>query len=655
MTAMKKGIALIAILCMMIGTSTAKSQDFKLSSPNGNIEVYINISHKINYAVSFDGITVIQPSGISMTLEDAEVLGRDPVIIKSRTDEIDETIIPVVAEKRAIISDHCNQLTIDFKKNFSLIFRAYNDGVAYRWKTDRKGELVVKNELVSFQLSEADSVYFPEEESFLTHSERLYPLLAVKDIGDNQMSCVPVLVKRPDGIRIAITESDLLDYPGTYLKGSADSQPVLTSLFPPYPTAEKQVNDRTVKVTETADFIANTTGTRTFPWRVMIITNDDGKLVESDMVYRLASPNRLDNTGWIKPGKVAWDWWNALNIYGVDFESGINTDTYKYYIDFASEYNIPYIILDEGWSDTEDLFSINPDINLPELFSYAKSKNVGIILWVVWSTLDRQLDEALQTFEDWGTEGIKVDFMQRDDQKMVNYYEKVAREAARHHLMVDFHGSYKPTGLRRMYPNVMTREGVRGLEHNKWSEEITPEHDVTIPFTRMLAGPMDFTPGAMINATPKQFKPMFNRPMSMGTHCHQLAMYVVYESPLQMLADSPSNYYREPESMEFLKQVPVTWDETLVPDAEVGEYILAARKHGAKWYIGAMTNEKPRTLKLDLSFLPDGDHKITMWQDGINADKNPQDLKMKSATVNSSDYLEIKLAPGGGFVAVIEK
>lgn len=651
---MKKGIALIAILCMMIGTSTAKSQDFKLSSPDGNIEVHVSIDHEINYSVSFDGITVIQPSEISMELEDEEILGRDPEIRESKTDEINETVIPVIAEKRAVISDHCNQMTIDFKKNYSLIFRAYNDGVAYRWKTGRKGELIVKNELATFQLSQTDSVYFPEEESFLTHSERLYPLLAAKEIGDSQMSCVPVLVKRPDGIRIAITESDLLDYPGMYLRGNPDNQPVLTSLFQPYPTAEKQVNDRTVKVTGTADFIANTAGTRTFPWRVMIITDNDGKLVESDMVYRLASPNLLDNTDWIKPGKVAWDWWNALNIYGVDFESGINTDTYKYYIDFASEYDIPYIILDEGWSDTEDLFAINPDIDLPDLLAYAENKHVGIILWVVWSTLDRQLEEALSKFEDWGAKGIKVDFMQRDDQKMVNYYEKIARKAAQHHLMVDFHGSYKPTGLRRMYPNVMTREGVRGLEHSKWSDDITPEHDLILPFTRMLAGPMDFTPGAMINATPDQFKPVFNRPMSQGTRCHQLAMYVVYESPLQMLADSPSNYYREPESMEFLRQVPVTWDETFVPKAEVGKYILVTRKHADKWYVGAMTNENPRTLKLDLSFLTEGDHKITIWQDGANADKNPEDLKMKSAVVKASDSLEIRLAPGGGFVAVIE-
>jgi alpha-glucosidase len=543
---------------------------------------------------------------------------------------------------------------LKFKGDYSLVFRAYNDGVAYRWVLNKKEEIIVRNEQVSFVLENQDSVYFPDEESFLTHSERLYPLLAVKDISEQQMASMPVLVKKPNGIRVAITESDLLDYPGMYLKGSESDMTVLSCKFPSYPAREEKVSDRTIKVSETEDFIAKTSGTRSFPWRVMIIADDDGKLVESDMVYRLASQNRLKETDWIKPGKVAWDWWNALNIYGVDFESGLNTATYKYYIDFASEYGIPYIILDEGWSDTEDLFSINPDIDLPELFRYAKSKNVGIILWVVWSTLDEQLAEAMDKFQDWGVKGIKVDFMQRDDQKMVNYYEKISREAADHKLMVDFHGSYKPTGLRRTYPNVMTREGLRGLEHSKWSDDITPEHDLILPFTRMLAGPMDFTPGAMINCTADQFKAAFNRPMSQGTRCHQLAMYVVYESPLQMLADSPSNYYKEPETMEFLKQVPVTWDETIVPQAKVGEYILVIRQKDDKWYIGAMTNWEARTMEVDLSFLPPGDHQITIWQDGPNADKNPEDLKMDELTVQPDGKLFIKLAPGGGFVGVIE-
>lgn len=651
---MKNTFTFIIILTFIFQAISTSGKTYQLNSPDGKIELKVDVDEEIHYLVKFLDKEIIHPSPISLELEDGIKLGVNPKVKNSNTIEINETIIPVVAEKRAKVIDHCNELTLDFKGDYSLVFRVYDDGIAFRWIINKAGEIILKNELATFSLSENDSLYFPEEVSFLTHSERKYPLLAVKDIADSQMSCVPALVKRPDNIRIAITEADLLDYPGMYLKGNSESHPTLTSLLPPYALEEEQIRDRTIKVEKAADFIAKTNGPRSFPWRVMIITDNDGKLIESDMVYRLGSPNRLKNTDWIKPGKVAWDWFNALNIYGVDFESGLNTGTYKYYIDFASQYEIPYIILDEGWSNTEDLLSVNPDIDLEDLFRYARNKNVGIILWVVWNTLDRQLDEALTKFEAWGAKGIKVDFMQRDDQKMVNYYEKIAIESAKHHLMVDFHGSYKPTGLRRTYPNVLTREGVHGLENNKWAESVTPEHNVTLPFTRMLAGPMDYTPGAMINSTEKQFKAVFSRPMSQGTRCHQLAMYVVYESPLQMLADSPSNYYREKESMKFLQQVPVTWDETKVLEAKIGDYILIARKKDNKWYLGGMTDWTARTFDLDLSLLGDNFHQISIWQDGANADKNPQDLKYFTKPIDQNQKLEIIMAPGGGWVAIIE-
>ena len=634
--------------------SAARSQHFTVHSPDENIFVNIEAGKIIWYAVDFKEKEIIGQSPVSMTLGDGTVLGRDVKIKGSSVTETDEIFFPVVKEKFETIRDHYNELTIRFKGHYELIFRAYNDGVAYRWKTNFKSDIIVSNEEVTFALSDNDSIYFPEEESFLTHSERAYPLLAVKDITAEQMSCVPALVCKPDGVRIAITEADLLDYPGMYLTGNDKEEPRLTAKFPPYPLEETQKNDRTMVVSSTADYIAATTGERTFPWRVMIITDNDGALIESELVYQLASPNKLPDFFWIEPGKVAWDWWNALNIYGVDFESGLNTDTYKYYIDFASEYKIPYIILDEGWSDTEDLFALNPDIDLSGLLSYAEEKNVGIILWVVWLTLDRQLDQALDQFRQWGVKGIKVDFMQRDDQKMVNYYEKVAAAAAERKLLVDFHGAYKPTGLRRTYPNVITREGVRGLEWNKWSDAITPSHDLILPFTRMVAGPMDYTPGAMINANPNQFHPVFSRPMSQGTRCHQLAMYVIYNSPLQMLADSPSNYYKEPLVMEFLKEVPTTWDDTKVFEAEAGKYLVMAHRKESKWYIGAMTNETPREFEIDLSFLDNRLHTAKIWQDGVNAGKNPIDFKYFEKPVTPTQKLKIKLAPGGGYVAIID-
>jgi alpha-glucosidase len=376
-------------------------------------------------------------------------------------------------------------------------------------------------------------------------------------------------------------------------------------------------------------------------------------LITNQLVYQLGEEQQIKDASWSNPGKVAWDWWNALNIYGVDFKSGVNTDSYKYYIDFASNYGIDYIIMDEGWYVLGDLMNVVSDIDMEEIIRYGNEKRVGVILWVVWKTLDDQWGAAFNQFEKWGVKGIKVDFMQRDDQWMVDYYWRVAKEAAKRHLLVDFHGSYKPSGLRRAYPNVITREGVQGLEHNKWGKEETPLHDVTIPFIRMLAGPMDYTPGAMINAQKNNFRAIWNRPMSQGTRCHQLAMYVVYESPLQMLADSPSHYYDEPEAMEFLSKVPTVWDETNVLDAKVGEYVLVARRKDDEWYIGAMTNWTPRNLVVDLSFLGNGQWIMESYLDGINADKYGNDFKTATQAVVNTNKITIHLAPGGGFTSRI--
>ncbi|NMC41597.1 MAG: glycoside hydrolase family 97 protein, partial [Bacteroidales bacterium] len=371
------------------------------------------------------------------------------------------------------------------------------------------------------------------------------------------------------------------------------------------------------------------------------------------MVFRLASPLRLKDTDWIKPGRVAWDWWNANNIYGVGFRAGINNQTYKYYIDFASRYGIEYVILDEGWYRLGNVLDVVPGIDVPELCRYAASKNVGIILWVVFKTLDDRLDEALDKFSEWGVKGIKVDFMQRDDQKMVEFYYRATQKAAEHKMLIDFHGSYKPDGLIRTYPNALTREGVKGLEHSKWSTDVSPEHDVTIPFTRMVAGPMDYTPGAMINMERNNFHPVFSRPSSQGTRVHQMALYVVFESPLQMLADSPSNYEREKECTGFIAKVPVIWDDLKVLDAKTGDYILLARKNGKDWYVGGLTDWSARDLELDLSFLEPGEYTIEIFEDGINADRYAGDYSHRFLEVRPGIKMKIHMAPGGGWAARI--
>jgi alpha-glucosidase len=648
---MIKRLVYLWLFMSFILTGVLHSESYNISSPDKNITVKVGIQDGIYYSVSFLDKEILKPSSISLTLRRMGKLGIKPTVKDAQRRSVNEKIHPVVRIKSEVVPDVYNELYLEFQKNYSLVFRVYNDGIAYRWITNFQEDTEVVDEEVVYNFSGNHHVYFPFEESFFTHQERLYSYQPLSQVSADKMAYPPILIDIPDGPKVVITEANLEDYAGLYLKGTGT--PSLKGLFPSYPVEEEQTRDRDVRVVERADYIAKTNGKRAFPWRVMVIAKEDGLLVESQMIYRLAKPLQLKDVSWIKPGKVAWDWWNALNIYGADFQAGINTQTYKYYIDFAAKHRIEYIILDEGWYELGNLLEIKPEIDIEEIVRYSGEKNVGVILWVVWNTLEDQLERALDQFAEWGIKGIKVDFMQRDDQWMVNYYHKIAREAAKRHLLVDFHGAYKPTGLRRAYPNVMTREGVLGLEHNKWSENASPEHNLIIPFTRMVAGPMDYTPGAMINAQKQNFKPVFRRPMSMGTRCHQLAMYIIYESPLQMLSDSPSNYYKEEECMEFLSQVPVVWDETKVLDARVADFVLMARRSGKEWYVGAMTDWTPREVLVDFSFLPPGEHEMTIYRDGVNAHRYGSDYKKETRTVTSKDTMTIQLAPGGGWAAQI--
>ncbi len=637
-------------ILVFVFSSVLHAKDYDLSSPDQKIKVTIQLNKGIQFSVQYNDQQVIKPSLISMQIEGIDQLSLK--VTKTSTREVNEMIHPTVAVKNAIIPDHFNELKIIFRDNYSLIFRAYNDGFAYRFTTNFKNDITVLEETGEYIFADDYPIYFPKETSFFSHNERKYIFTSLNELGKDEFCSLPALIAPEKGPKILISESDISDYPGMWL--SAGGSNSLHAIFPRAAAKEEQKNDRNVPVVERENYLAKTKGKRDFPWRVFIMAEKDGDLIESEMVYRLAKPNQLEDVSWIKPGKVAWDWWNALNVYGVDFKSGVNTETYKYFIDFAATYGLDYIILDEGWYKLGDLMTLNPEIDLEEICAYGKSKNVGIILWVVWKTLDNQITEALDQFAKWGIKGIKVDFMQRDDVWMVNYYTKIAREAAKRKMMVDYHGAYKPSGLRRTYPNVVTREGVKGLENCKWSADITPEHDLTIPFIRMVAGPMDFTPGAMVNKHEKNYSISFTRPMSMGTRLHQMAMYVVYESPLQMLADNPSNYYKEPECTEFISKIPVTWDETRVLDAKVSDYVLIARRKGEEWFVAAMTDGHERELNLDFSFLNKGTHTMVMFSDGINADKYAEDFKKETIEVSSGDKLKIKLVKGGGWVARIK-
>lgn len=624
---------------------------FKLNSPDKKIQTNIKLGNYVEFEVLYGSDAIIEYSRISMNINEDKILGQAAKIRKKILGSVDKMIFPVVAEKFSSIPEKYNELELDCKGNYSIIFRAYNQGIAWRFATKFKNDIKVNSENISLNFPKGSSIWFPEEDAFFSHNERYYLYEEIDSISADRFCSLPALVESKSGIKVLITESDLQDYPGMWLKGTGSAG--LKGVFPGKALQENQTCDRDVSVSEYADYFCVTKGTRAFPWRILAIAENDGDLITNQLSYLLAEPNKIEDTSWIKPGKVAWDWWNAWNIYGVDFEAGVNTETYKYYIDFASNYGIEYIILDEGWYPLGNLLETVPEIDMEDILAYAKEKNVGVILWVIWKTLEDQWEKAFDQFEKWGIKGLKVDFMQRDDQWMVNYYWRVAKEAAKRKMLIDFHGSYKPSGLRRTYPNVITREGLRGLEQSKWLDKNTPDHNVTLPFIRMVAGPMDYTPGAMVNASKKNFKEVFTQPMSMGTRCHQLAMYVVYESPLQMLCDNPSNYLKEPECMEFLSEVPTVWDTTIVLSAKIGNHIALARKHKNKWFLGAMTNWDPRDLEIDFSFLEEGEYELTIWQDGVNANRYAADFKKITENVSAGSKLNISLAQGGGWVAVI--
>ena len=548
-------LALALLPLVLVADRSMAATNYELKSPNGKIEVSVQVGDRITYDVRLNGKPLLHDSRISIDVNH-RTIGLNPEVDAAKTTTVDRELTPVVSQKFAKLREHYNELFLAMAGNYVVVFRAYNEGVAYRLETSLpQSEVKIYNEEVQLNFAGDYNVYYPKEESFFSHNEREFLYLPLKDIAPASIASLPAVVDTKTGVKLAIAESDVEDYPGLWLRGNSNNS--LAAVFPPYPLKEElrkdRNQDRDFRITEAADYIAVTRGTRTYPWRIVGIAEKDGDLITNQMVYLLAKPSQVQDASWIKPGKVAWDWYNANNIYGVDFKSGIDTQTYKYYIDFASKYGIEYIILDEGWYKLGNVLDVVPEMNIEELVAYGKQKHVGIILWMVWKTLDDQFEPAFNQFEKWGVKGLKVDFMQRDDQPVINFYHKVCREAARRKMLVDFHGAIRPATMTRTWPNLINTEGVRGLEQNKWSKYANPEHNVTLPFTRMFLGPMDYTPGAMVNSgSEKNFAAIFDRPMSLGTRCHQLAMYVVYESPLQMLADSPSRYLREPEVMEFL-------------------------------------------------------------------------------------------------------
>ena len=654
---MKKLVFLFAVVFGVIGMNgiSGKSNDYELKSPNGKIVMTISVGKDVKYSVKHGNTVVIANSGISMELADGTMLGMGGKALKVKkveTRTVDE-ILTADFYKKNSVNNNYNELTINFKGNYKLTFRAFNDGVAYRFTTSFKNQIIVKKENVNYCFDDNYVAYIPYvnarkgdgdflEQQFFTSFESQYTIEPLSNMDAERIAFTPLLICLKDGKKVVIVESDLEDYPGTFFrKGNGNS---LEAIQATYPKHEEQGGHNMLQmvVTEREDFIAKVNGTRDFPWRAMVISESDTELMDSDMVYKLASPSRIKDVSWIKPGKVAWDWWNDWNVTDVDFKAGINNDTYKYYIDFASQNGIEYVILDEGWAVNKeaDLFMVVPEINLDELVKYAKDRNVGLVLWAGYVAIDKDMEKVCRHYSEMGIKGFKVDFMDRDDQKVVAFYYRMAEMAAKYNLIVDFHGAYKPTGLNRTYPNVLNFEGVYGLEQSKWDNNLNQvNYECMIPYIRMVAGNLDYTQGAMDNANRAMFKAIYDNPMSQGTRCRQLAEYVIFESPFNMMCDSPSKYVKNQICVDFISEVPTVWDQTIALDGRLGEYAVIARRKGDSWYIGAITNWEPRTLEIDLNNIGEVSKISMMYLDGENAEDDATDY---TVIKDIEAYLEMR-------------
>ena len=660
-----KNTVLFLLFLVLTCTGLQAQKQYTLLSPNQKITVTVKTGDHLSYAVTHENTVVLADSPIAMTLDNGTVLGAPAKVSDVETEKTYQTI-KTPFYKRNTIKEEYNELDIRFKGNYSVIFRAYNEGVAYRFETRFSKPLTIESETADFHFDADYQSLIPYvlrragqegdiiQQQFYNSFENTYTTTTLSQMDPDKLAFLPVLVELKDGKKVVITEADLEDFPGLYIR-NAKGQTGFTAVHAGYPKVREQGGHNNLQylVKERENYIAKVQGKRSFPWRCLVISEHDKDLADNDMVYKLASPSRIQDVSWIKPGKVAWDWWNAWNIYGVDFKAGINNETYKYYIDFASKYGIEYVILDEGWAVNKqaDLFQVVPEIDIQELVSYGAERHVGIVLWVGYAAIDKDMERVCQHYALMGVKGFKVDFMDGDDQMIVDFYYRMAETAAKYHLFVDFHGAYKPTGLNRTWPNVLNHEGVYGLEQAKWddnSDLVTNE--VTIPFIRMVAGPMDYTQGAMKNANKNNFKAIYTEPMSQGTRCRQLAEYVIFESPFNMLCDSPSNYLKEDECTQFIASVPTTWDETVVLDGAVGEYLVIARKKDYHWYIGAITNWEERDLTIDLSVLPGfGAKSGKIFRDGPNANRVAKDYVSEQVQV-WGNTVKVHLAKGGGAV-----
>ena len=659
-------------MCLM-GLSS-QAAEYQVSSPNGKVKVVVNTDEAVKWSVTYDGKPVLLPSQIDIQLRQGKKslgLGQiGKVAVRQIKSSFDSPFY-----KKATVKDEYGQMLMYTNQKFTIEVRAYDDGAAYRLISANSKPSTVVNETAEFCFDADYQAFVPYVndnrggERYCYSFESYYDEQPLSKMFNDSLAITPLAVCLPGGMKAIVMDAGVENYPGMFVKKGKAAHSLVAE-FAPYPTEQPVCGYARLNLvpTKRADYIAKLNGKQNLPWRAVVITEKDADILNCDMAQRLAPACRIGDTSWISPGKVAWDWWNNTNITGVDFKSGMNTDTYLYYIDFAAKNHLEYIIIDEGWSSEESLMKdLNPEIDLPRLIAYGRQKGVGIILWSSWRNLigndpmcDQSVVEAVMAhYADMGIKGFKVDFFDRDDQQVSASAYKIAEIAAKHHLHLDYHG-LKPFGIQRAYPNILNFEGVKGLENSKWEPRAgdgplhnQPRYDVTIPYLRMLAGPLDYTPGAMMNAMKDSFFGNNDHPMSQGTRVHQMAMYVTFEAPLQMLADSPTKYMQNQECTDFIAQIPTTFDETIALDGKLGEYTVIARRKGAVWYLAAMTDWTARDLTIDLSFLGEGTHQADIFADGVNAAKEATDYKHSRQAVKRSDRLAVHLSSGGGWTAII--
>ena len=658
----KKLCLAILSLLLLIGNASlaAKEKKYVLSSPDGTLKVEISAGNELAYQVMHGNDTILSHSNIGLVLENGTIVGKTPRITGERRRKIKDNIeSPFYRFKEFVATG--NELDLKLKGGFGIIFRAYNEGVAYRFYTTQSSDIIIKEEQAEFNFKEDYTAYLPyttnDKKTMAMAYQNVYDITPLSK-AQPKLAFLPVTVDC-GSVKLTLLESDLEAYPGMFVQ-SQQGKYGLKGVFAPYPAKTDFYPWRKQEyVTETTDFISRSRGSRSYPWRVLAITEKDTDMPVNNLVYALASPNRIGDTSWIKTGKVAWDWWNDWNLKGVPFKAGINMDTYKYYIDFASRNGLEFIVLDEGWYDPKsgDMLTVIPELDLPELIAYDKSKGVEIVLWTVFNVLDSQLEAACKKYADMGIKGFKVDFLDRDDQTAVEMVYRIAEMTARYKLTLDLHGIYKPTGINRTYPHIINFESVFGMEEVKWTDikNNMPLYDVTFPYIRMMAGPVDYTPGAMRNATKADWRAMYYTPASMGTRCHQLAAYIVHDSPFTMLCDAPTNYLNEQECVDFIASLPVEVDSTFIASGELGKYIVTVRKKDVNWYIGGMTNWDERDVQLDFSFLPEGvSYTAVLFKDGVNANKQAEDYRKETIRIDKDSRLTLHLASGGGFAMKLE-